>query len=140
MLAKTRDSLVKMTEETSIAIPDDVCAAFMALDDDYLADVLRLWDCDLRDWRDPVATIFRFENNDIIVWRAGETIKCQIGAVDTTTARSCFSESADAGVDRDACICWISDANYSRFIGVPGNARELLKRFAGSVSKTREGF
>lgn len=32
MLAKTRDSLVKMTEETSIAIPDDVCAAFMALD------------------------------------------------------------------------------------------------------------
>ena len=129
-----------MTEELAIAIPDDVRAAFMAHDDDYLADVLRLWDCDLKCWHDPCMIVFRFENNDIIVWRAGETIKCQIGAVDTTTARSCFSESADAGVDRDACICWISDANYSRFIGVPGNARGLLKRFAGSIGKMGEGF
>ena len=42
-----------MTEETAITIPDDVRAAFMAFDDDYLADVLRLWDCDLKCWHDP---------------------------------------------------------------------------------------
>lgn len=42
-----------MTEETAITIPDDVRAAFMAFDDDYLADVLRLWDYDLKCWHDP---------------------------------------------------------------------------------------
>ena len=47
-----------MTEETAITIPDDMRAAFMAFDDDYLADVLRLWDCDLGDWCESFAWHF----------------------------------------------------------------------------------
>ena len=50
---------MKMTEETAITIPDDMRAAFMAFDDDYLADVLRLWDCDLGDWCESFAIILR---------------------------------------------------------------------------------
>ena len=54
-----------MTEETAITIPDDVRAAFMAFDDDYLADVLRLWDYDLKCWHDPYMIVFRFESDEV---------------------------------------------------------------------------
>lgn len=71
-----------MSEESLIFIPDDVTAAFKAFDDDYLAEVLRLWDCDLKDWRDPYTTIFRFETDDIMVWSEGGVLRFQIGAID----------------------------------------------------------
>lgn len=116
-----------MTEETAITIPDDVRAAFMAFDDDYLADVLRLRDCDLRVWHDPVAVVFRFEGDDILLWCEMNTLRCQKGAVDTTTSRSSIPEKVDASIDADACICWLPDDSYSDFIGLTGIAHDLLR-------------
>lgn len=51
-----------MTGENSITIPDDVRTAFAAFDDDYLADVFRVWNCDTQNWFDSTTTVFRFEN------------------------------------------------------------------------------
>lgn len=116
-----------MAEETEITIPDDVRAAFMAFDDDYLADVLRLWDCDLRDWHDPVVVIFRFESDDILVWREMNTLRCQKGAVDATIARSSIPEIVEASIDIDACLCWLPDDSYSDFIGFTVIAHDLLQ-------------
>lgn len=73
-----------MTEETAITIPDDVRTAFMAFDDDYLAAVLRLWDCDLRDWCDPVATIFMIIASRL-PWRS--TINCYTAPRKTATCQ-----------------------------------------------------
>lgn len=57
-----------MTEETAMIIPDDVRAVLMEFDADYLADAFRLWDCNLKDWYDPFAVVFRFEKDDVLVW------------------------------------------------------------------------
>lgn len=116
-----------MTEETAMTIPDDVRAALMEFDDDYLADVLRLWNCDLRGWHDPVAVIFRFESNDILFWREMNTLRCQKGAVDTTTTRSSIPEKVEASIDIDTCLCWLSDDSYSDFIGFAVTAHDLLQ-------------
>lgn len=116
-----------MTEETAITISDDVRAAFMAFDDDFLADVLRLWDCDLKRWHEPITIIFRFENSDVLVWQAADTVKCKEGAIDNTTARCPFPQSIEASIGPDACLCWLSDSSFSDFIGLTEITHELLQ-------------
>ena len=115
-----------MTEETAITIPDDVRAAFVTFDDDYLADVLRLWNCDLKCWYEPCMIVLRFENDDVLIWQEANTMRCQKGAVDTTIIGSDISENTEEIVDEDACLCWIGDTIYSRFIGTSGRILELL--------------
>lgn len=116
-----------MTEETPITIPDDVRSAFMAFDDDYLADVLRLWDCDLREWCDPFAMVFRFESDDLLIWRELNTMRCKKGAVDATTTRGSIPENAEASIDVDACLCWLPDGTYNDFIGLTRITHDLLQ-------------
>lgn len=115
-----------MTEETAMTIPDDVRAAFMAFDDDYLADVFRLWDCDLKRWHEPIAMIFRFENDDLLIWCETNTMRCEKGAVDSTTTRGSIPENVEASIDVNACLCWLPDGTYSDFIGLNGIAHALL--------------
>lgn len=116
-----------MIEETAITIPDDVRTAFMAFDDDYLADVLRLWDCNLRDWHEPIAMIFRFETDDVMVWCETNTMRCQKGAIDTTTTKSSILEKVEASIDIDACLCWLPDGSCSDYIGLTGITHDLLQ-------------
>lgn len=116
-----------MTGENSITFPDDVRAAFLAFQDDYLADVLRLWDCDLRDWHDPAVMIFRFESDDILLWREMNALKCKKGTVDATTSRSSIPEKVEASIDIDACLCWLPDDSYSDFIGFTTITHDLLQ-------------
>lgn len=118
-----------MTEETAIAIPDDVRTAFTAFDDDYLADVLRLWDCDLRKWHDSYATIFRFESDDILIWREEPVLKCWRGAIDDRDAISFLPISMHATIDKESCLCWISDNSYNALIGETTASQRLLSSF-----------
>lgn len=117
-----------MTEVTAITIPDDVRAAFMAFDDDYLADVLRLWDCDIRDWHDPFALIFRFESDDVMVWCENKVMKHSIGAADDGNVRDHLPEALKVSIEPNACLCWLRDKNYDEIIGSSMVSRELLKR------------
>lgn len=123
-----------MTEETTITIPDDVRAAFMALYDDYLADVLRLWDCDLKRWHEPFAMLFRFETDDIMVWCENEALRHSLGAVGDGNVSDHLPETVKASIKPDACLCWLRDKSYGEIIGSTMVSGELLKRFDYSDS------
>lgn len=118
-----------MTEEIAIAIPDDVRAALMEFDDDYLAGVLRLWDCDLKCWHDPVAMIFRFESDDVLIWREDKVLRCRRGAVSDRDAASFIPSSIKAAIDKESCLCWISDSSYNALIGETMASQRLLSSF-----------
>lgn len=118
-----------MTGDTARTIPDDVCAAFMAFDDDYLADVLRLWDCDLRDWHDTHATIFRFESDDVIVWLDYRVLMCSRGAFGNDASLDCLPQRVKAGINEDACLCWLRDKHYDDLVGSTHVSFDLLDRF-----------
>ncbi|WP_147571530.1 hypothetical protein [Phoenicibacter congonensis] len=117
-----------MTEETTMAIPDDVRATLMAFDDDYLADVLRLWDCDFMDWYEPFALIFRFESDDVMIWCENEVIKHNLGAVGGGNVGDHLPETVKASIEPDACLCWLRDKSYDEIIGSTMVSRELVKR------------
>ena len=56
-----------MSKEVLPFISNEVAESFAAFDDDVLAYVLRLWDCDAQDWSDDHMIVFRFENDDLLV-------------------------------------------------------------------------
>ena len=120
-----------MTEETAITIPDDVRAAFMAFEDDYLADVLRLWDCDLKRWHDPCMIVFRFESDDVLIWREKDSLRSRQGAVDTEMVDS---EQCQLTLDpnNSSCLSWVTDHRFSHLLGSKCNAKKLLKILASS--------
>lgn len=118
-----------MTEETAITIPEDVRAAFMALEDDYLADVLRLWDCELKCWHDPMVMIFRFESDDVLVWHEDSTLRCWRGAINDCGTSSLVPDGIEIAIDRSACLCWISDKSYNALIGETTASQRLLSSF-----------
>lgn len=109
-----------MTEETAISISDDVRTAFMAFDDDYLVDVFRVWDCDAQNWFDSTTTVFRFENDDLLVWCEVGCLKAKRGAVVTQNTIETQSES---------CIIWMSDPTFTDQFGEKGLSLALLGRF-----------
>lgn len=109
-----------MTEETAITIPDDVRAAFMAFDNDYLADVFRVWNCDTQNWLDSTTAIFRFENDDLFVWCEMGYLKAKQGAMVTKNAIEIESES---------CLVWISDPTFADLFGEKGLSSDLLGHF-----------
>lgn len=119
-----------MTEETAMTIPDDARAAFMAFDDDYLADVLRLWDCDLKRWHDPCMIVFRFEHEDIMVWNENGTIKYRLGSVDTNSTERALLSMVNASVVRDTCLCWLRDDRCAANVGATGTAAFCLTMIA----------
>lgn len=107
-----------MTEETTMAIPDDVRAALMEFDDDYLADVFRVWNCDTQNWYDSTTFIFRFENDDILVWCEMGCLKAKQGAMITQNAIEAESES---------CLVWMSDPTFSNLFGERDLSSTLLE-------------
>lgn len=118
-----------MTEVTATTIPDDMRTAFMAFDEDYLADVLRLWDCDFKCWHDSHATIFRFESDDVMVWLDEKVLMCCHGAFDNEVSLGCLPHRVKAGIDMDSCLCWLRDKHYDELIGSTHVSFDLLERF-----------
>ena len=129
-----------MTEETAITIPDDMRAAFMAFDDDYLADVLRLWDCDLGDWCESFAIILRFETDDVIVWLEEGILKCEAGAVAESNLETSIPHTIRASIGADACLCWLYDRAFSDLIGASDVCSDLLCSLTKRASRAQDRF
>lgn len=125
-----------MTEETAITIPDDVRAAFMAFDGDYLADVFRLWDCDLKRWHDTCMVVFRFESDDVLFWSEKGSLKSRQGAIDTEVVDS---EQCQLALDpnNSNCLSWITDHRFSYLLGRKSTAKMLLRLLASSRCSSR---
>lgn len=109
-----------MIEEAAITITDDVRDAFKAFDDDYLADVFRVWNCDTQNWLDSTTAIFRFENDDLFVWCEMGYLKAKQGAMVTQNAIEIESES---------CLIWMSDPTFSDLFGERDLSSTLLEHF-----------
>lgn len=120
-----------MAEEIAITIPDDVRAAFMAFNDDYLADVLKLWNCDLKCWHDPYMIVFRFESDDIFFWSEKGSLKSRRGAIGTEVVDA---ERYQLPLDpnNSNCLSWIKDHRFSHLLGKRGKTIKLLKLLASS--------
>lgn len=127
-----------MIEETAITIPDDVRIAFTGFDDDYLADVLRLWDCDLREWHDPLVMIFRFETDDIIIWHEEGSLKCKVGAVAEYDLETSIPNTIRASIGAESCLCWLYDRTYSESMGSSNVCSALLNSLVQSSSYAQD--
>lgn len=127
-----------MNEEALGFIPDEVIAAIKAFDNDYLAEVLRLWDCDLRDWHNPCTMIFRFESDDVLVWNEQGSLREKIGAVAESNLETPIPDTIRASIEADVCLCWLHDRSYSELIGSKNVCNHLLNSLTQSASHTQD--
>ncbi len=119
-----------MSNEVLPFISNEVSDLFTQFDDDILADVLRLWDCEAQDWLDGTTTVFRFENDDLLVWNETGGLRASKGAVDTAT----FDQSAIPGLhlpeDKGDCLAWRPDLSFASYLGESELGQTLLDTFA----------
>lgn len=118
-----------MSNEVLTYIPNNVVELFEAFDKDYLADVLRIWDCDAQDWFDPFTTVFRFESDDLLVWNDGGSLRCRQGAVDTNNINCLALDVLSRTEMVDNCLCWLPDAFFRSHIGKKRESHNLLETF-----------
>lgn len=119
-----------MTYHEMIHIPDETLAVFEKFEQDYLADVFRIWDCYAQDWADPFITVFRFENDDVLVWCDEEGPKCECGPIDMSGYSETIQCLKNRSASEEKCICWLRDDGFNAFIGQHIFARDLLEMLA----------
>ena len=125
---QTRECQVKMSNIVLMHIPDEMVNAIREFDDDYLADVLRPWDCYKQDWYDNFTTLYRFESNDYLVYEDKEGINYKVAPIDTSS----FDESLLKLIgtnESEACLCWRYDKKAKDFIGNAHVATKVLSQF-----------
>lgn len=127
-----------MNEEALIFIPNDAIATIKAFDNDYLAEVLRLWDCYRNDWHDPCTIIFRFESDDILVWNEQGSLRGKVGAVAESNLETSTPDVIKASIETDTCLCWLHDRSYSKLIGSTNVCNYLLDSVTQSISRTQD--
>lgn len=105
-----------MSEENQIHIPETLSVAIHGLDDDYLADVLRPWDCYAQDWAARQILLCRFESNDLLIYPSPSGLNYRIGPIDTATFDASMTELIDADPNT-TCLCWRHDGEFRDAIG-----------------------
>lgn len=118
-----------MSNEAQLFISNEVVELFEEIDDDCLADVLRVWDCDNQEWLDGTTTVFRLETDDLLVWNAMGSPRAERGAVDTQA----FQHAALNGASEDSCLARRSDPPFSDYIGKTALSATLLEFFIEAV-------
>lgn len=114
-----------MSNEVLPFINCEVIELFEGFDNDCLADVLRVWDCDNQDWFDGTTTVFRFESDDLLVWNVMGGLKAERGAVDTQS----FCHAPLFGIADDRCVSWRPDPSFADLIGRTALSTVLLESF-----------
>lgn len=82
---------------------------------DYLADILKVWDCYEQDWVVSAPLILRFENADVVVEHE-KNVPSKV-TMANSGEEELISElvNGDLGVDR--CLCWLHADGYGDYIG-----------------------
>jgi len=125
-----------MSNEVTSGINSEVIEMFKEFDDEYLADVLRIWDCNAGDWCDIFAIVYRFENNDLLVWKESDTLWVRMGAVETSLKNGLIPWASEEIPPNDECLSWIFDPGYEELIGKKGVTSELLTCLMQIFAKT----
>lgn len=115
-----------MCEITGISVPAQTTDLFDLFKNDCLADVLRVWDCYSQDWHDTSITLFRFENDDVLVWDEKGLIQATSGPIDTNAVNINQLRIEDTLDDDHLCLCWRCVPEFSSFIGQSDCTAELL--------------
>lgn len=115
-----------MRNEVKNYIPDNLIDALQKFDDDYLADVLRPWDCYEQKWTKDSPMLFRFEHNDLLIWTSSDKLECIISNVDTRYFIHEALISANNIDVRDLCLCWRVDLSLSKIVGLQGKEIDFL--------------
>lgn len=123
-----------MGNETLFFVSSEVADLFNGLAENSLADVLRVWDCDSNTWYDSFAAVFRFENDDLLVWYEHGSLQAKKGAIDTRELNPSFSEALTKALASGVCLSWRLDSDYSDLIGMEDLGSELVARVAKASS------
>lgn len=119
-----------MSKEVLPFISNEVADLFAEFDGDSLADVLRLWDCDTQDWIDGTTMIFRFENDDLLVWNEMGALRASKGAFDTASSSPSAIPSLQLAEDKGTCLVWRPDLSFASYLGESNLSQSLLNVFA----------
>ena len=117
-----------MSNEVQPDISNVVVALLEELDNDFLADVLRLWDCETQDWYGRYPMVLRFESNDVLLWQDRAEINARTGAVDTSALDVLLPNALDPALTRNRCLSWRFASDYANLIGEKGLSTKLLAR------------
>ncbi len=118
-----------MSNEVVPFISNDVADLFAQFDGDILADVLRLWDCDAQDWIDGTTTVFRFENDDLLVWNEMGGLRARKGAVDTAAFNQSAIPELQTSQGKGDCLAWRPDFSFASYLGESELGQTLLDTF-----------
>lgn len=103
--------------------------------EDYLVDVLGVWDCYEQHWCEDAPFVLRFEERDIwVTKRAGGTELAGRMRLDVASGRliardelpALFPEEGDDAKSRDTCLCWRAVPNLALFKGEAMTLREAV--------------
>lgn len=108
---------------------NEVAELFAEFDEDILADVLRLWDCDAQDWFDGTTMVLRFESDDLLVWNELGRLGACKGAVDTSTFDKGAIPALQLTEDKEICLTWRPDSAYAMLLGESALTQTLLEMF-----------
>lgn len=115
-----------MSNEALPSIGSDIAVLIKGLDDEFLADVPRLWDCDAQDWFGESVIVFRFENEDLLVWRDDGKLHAHKGAVDTASFDPSILPMLHLVDSRETCLVWRPDPSCADCLGERALSRILL--------------
>lgn len=121
-----------MSNEVLSFINNEVVELFEEFDNDRLADVFRIWNCDSQDWADGAVAVFRFESDDLLVWNVMGGLRARRGPVDTQT----FQLATLVGSSEDNCLVWRSDPSFTELIGRATLSATLLDSFVSFRNKS----
>lgn len=122
-----------MSHEVLIHIPDEMFDAIHDFDDDYLADVLRLWDCYKQDWCDCKLILCRFESDDLLIYENTGALCFIRGPVDTEHVDVSFTRAVGVNM-ADACLTWCRNAAYKELIGRENAGSDLIDLICSQVN------
>lgn len=116
-----------MRYKTRVHIPSSVRALLESFDGDYLADALILWDCYEKNWMNNRATVLRFENDDLLLWKRADLLRCKRGSVETLQMEKSTRDLILNGAEGEFCPCWRHDKEMQSFIGRNSVSAQLLE-------------
>ena len=114
-----------MSNEVLPFINNEVVELLEEFDDDYLADVFRIWDYDAQDWCGNYPILFRFEKNDLILRNNAGEFSARTGSIDTIDSTGAMRETAEK-----KGVCWRRDSAWSGAIGMTSATHLILEYVA----------
>lgn len=95
--------------------------------EDYLADVLMVWDCYEQCWVDDAPIILRFENADVAIAQTEESGNYGVSHLETGGSKLLLDSISDKADPEGTCLCWRRIRIEAFPLGVPTKLSSVYK-------------